>query len=70
MMDLNAVSMSIGRPGTWEILVVVVIIVVLFGPKFLPKLGQTFGDTIRGFKNGLKGDEEEAENTDADKTEA
>ena len=70
MMDLNAVSMSIGRPGTWEILVVVVIIVVLFGPKFLPKLGQTFGDTIRGFKNGLKGDEEEAENTDVDKTEA
>ncbi len=70
MMDLNAVSMAIGRPGTWEILIVVVIIVVLFGPKFLPKLGQTFGDTIRGFKNGLKGDEEEAENTDVNNTEA
>ncbi|MCI8566201.1 MAG: twin-arginine translocase TatA/TatE family subunit [Lachnospiraceae bacterium] len=62
--------MAIGRPGTWEILIVVVIIVVLFGPKFLPKLGQTFGDTIRGFKNGLKGDEEEAENTDVNNTEA
>ena len=70
MMDLNAVSMIIGRPGTTELLVVIVIIVVLFGPKFLPKIGQTFGDTIRGFKNGLKGDEETAEKTDSEKTEA
>lgn len=70
MMDLNAVSMMIGKPGTMEILIVVLIVVVLFGPKFLPKLGQTFGDTIRGFKNGLKDDEEPAKTTDSEKTEA
>lgn len=71
MMDVNAISMVVGKFGTTELLVVLVVLIVLFGPKYLPKLGQTFGNTIRGFKDGLKGDDEaDGENKDNGKTEA
>jgi len=61
-MNLNAVSMAIGKLGPTEILLIVLVIVLLFGPKLLPKLGQTLGNSIRGFKDGLSGDEEKTEN--------
>ena len=57
-MDFNAISM-LARLGTTEILLIVLVIVLLFGPKLLPKLGKTMGDSIRGFKDGLGGDEKE-----------
>lgn len=70
MMDFNAVSMAIGKLGPTEVLVIVLVLIVLFGPKYLPKLGQTLGNSIRGFKEGLEGDEEKSENNDNGKTEA
>ena len=57
-MDFNAISMLM-RLGTTEILLIVLVIVLLFGPKLLPKLGQTLGDSIRGFKDGLSSDDKE-----------
>ena len=73
MMDLNQIVTAGfgGKMGTTEILVIVLILVVLFGPKYLPKLGQTLGNSIRGFKDGLSGDEEKTmETNDNGKTEA
>ncbi len=57
----NAMPMLM-RLGPTEILLIVLVIVILFGPKLLPKLGQTLGDSIRGFKDGLGGDEEKKDN--------
>lgn len=57
-MDFNAISMLM-RLGTTEILLIVLVIVLLFGPKLLPKLGQTLGDSIRGFKDGLSSEDKE-----------
>jgi sec-independent protein translocase protein TatA len=49
-----------GRIGTQELLVILAIVLLIFGPKQLPKLGKTFGKTIKGFKDGVdEGDEEE-----------
>jgi sec-independent protein translocase protein TatA len=45
--------------GPWEIAVVVIIALVVFGPKRLPELGQSLGKAITGFKSGLKSSEEE-----------
>lgn len=39
-----------------HILIVGLILLVLFGPNKLPKLGRTFGDGMREFKKGLKGE--------------
>ena len=70
MMNVNAITM-VGKLGSTEILLVVLVLVLLFGPKYLPKLGQTLGNSIRGFKDGLSGDEEKvAENNENGKTEA
>ena len=45
--------------GPWEIAVVVIIALVVFGPKRLPELGSSLGKAITGFKSGLKTSEEE-----------
>ncbi len=74
MMDLNSILMAVGRPGMTELLIVLVVLLVLFGPKYLPKLGQTLGNSIRGFREGLSADDEvqqtEAKAEDTVKTEA
>ena len=40
--------------GPWEIAIVVVIALLIFGPKKLPDLGSSLGKSISGFKTGLK----------------
>lgn len=40
--------------GFWEILIVVVIALLVFGPKKLPELGSSIGRSINGFKRGLR----------------
>ena len=47
--------------GTWEIVMIFGIVVLLFGATRLPQLGRALGETIKGFKQGLdKGDEPKA----------
>ena len=50
------------RIGTNELLIILVVALLIFGPKNLPKLGKMFGKTINGFKKGMEESEEE-ENT-------
>jgi sec-independent protein translocase protein TatA len=45
--------------GPWEIAIVLVIALLIFGPKKLPDLGQSLGRSITGFKKGLKESSEE-----------
>ncbi len=45
--------------GPWEIILVVVIALVVFGPRRLPELGSSLGRAITGFRKGLKESEEE-----------
>ena len=55
--------------GPWEIVIVVVIALLIFGPKKLPDLGSSLGKSISGFKSGLKEAQDEmktAMNTDAE----
>lgn len=43
--------------GPWQILIIVAIVLIFFGPKRLPGLGTSIGEAIRGFKKGLTDDE-------------
>jgi sec-independent protein translocase protein TatA len=43
------------RLGFGEILVVLALALLFFGPSKLPQLGSSLGDAIRGFKKGLSG---------------
>ena len=69
------------RIGTNELLIILVVVLLIFGPKNLPKLGKMFGKTMKNFKEGMddvdeNGDakpaetktEEKAEKKDADRT--
>ena len=48
-----------GKIGTTELLIVLAIVLVIFGPKALPTLGRSLGKTLGGFKKGLKEDDDE-----------
>ena len=39
----------------WQIAVILILLLLLFGPKRLPGLGKSLGEAIRGFKKGLDG---------------
>ncbi len=47
--------------GPWELVVILAIALLIFGPKSLPKLGEAFGKTIGSFKKGLEADNDEEE---------
>ena len=42
----------------WQIAIIVILLLLLFGPKRLPGLGKSIGEAIRGFKKGLDGKED------------
>jgi sec-independent protein translocase protein TatA len=44
--------------GPLEIAVVLIIVLIIFGPKRLPELGQSMGRGIREFKSSLSGDKD------------
>jgi sec-independent protein translocase protein TatA len=47
--------------GPLEIAVVLIIVLIIFGPKRLPELGQSMGRGIREFKASLTGDKDKDE---------
>ena len=56
------------RIGTNELLIILVVALLIFGPKNLPKLGKMFGKTINGFKKGMEDDDSDSDD-DEEKTE-
>ena len=51
--------------GPLEIGIVLVIVLLIFGPKKLPDLGHSLGSGIRDFGRGLKGDSDIENNDEA-----
>lgn len=56
--------------GPWEIAIVLVLALLIFGPRKLPDLGASLGKSIRGFKKGLKETEDEVNTAVAEVREA
>jgi sec-independent protein translocase protein TatA len=48
-----------GWIGPWEILILLLIVLLVFGPKRLPELGRSLGRGMREFKDSVKGGSEE-----------
>jgi sec-independent protein translocase protein TatA len=51
--------------GPLEIVLVIVVLLVIFGPKRLPSLGKSLGTGMREFKDSITGDDKDDEATDA-----
>lgn len=52
--------------GTTELIVVLLIVVVLFGPTQIPKLTKMMGKSIKNFRDGMK-DEDKPEQAEESK---
>ena len=52
--------------GPLELIVVLVIALVVFGPKKLPDLGRSLGTGMREFKDSITGKDKDDEKPDAD----
>ena len=62
------------RIGPTEIFMILIVVLIIFGPKNLPKLGKMFGQTMKGFKEGIDNDDDDdttkkAKTEKAEKTE-
>ena len=40
-----------GSLGGWELIIILVVVLVIFGPKRLPEMGRSLGKAIREFKS-------------------
>ncbi|WP_269533614.1 Sec-independent protein translocase subunit TatA [Chitinimonas sp. BJYL2] len=47
-----------GSFSIWHWLVVLVIVVLVFGTKKLGNVGKDLGSAVKGFKDGMKGEDE------------
>ena len=56
-----------GRFGIWEIVLILVIILIIFGVGKLPQVGSALGKGLRSFKRGQAGEEEEEEKEEEEK---
>jgi len=50
--------------GPLEIGIVLVIVLIIFGPKKLPDLGRSLGSSIREFKGGIGGGDDDEKKDD------
>ena len=52
--------------GTWEIVAIVLVVLLLFGGKKIPELMNGLGKGVKSFKKGMKEVEEEINGLDKD----
>jgi len=47
--------------GPMELIIILVIVLILFGPKRLPALGKSLGKTVKAIREGAEGEDEDEE---------
>ena len=47
-------TMLLAMLGTWEIVIILAVILLIFGPSKLPQLGEGIGKMLRGFKKEMR----------------
>ena len=62
--------MAFGKIGTTELLLILIVVLLIFGPKYLPRLGKYFGKTIKGLKDGLDASDDDDIKIEAKKDDA
>lgn len=43
--------------GMWEIIIILIIVLILFGPKKIPELARSIGKAIREYRSSMAGEE-------------
>ena len=58
--------MGLGGISIWQLLIVLVIVVLLFGTKRLGNIGSDLGKAIRGFRKGMSDKDDDEPRLEAD----
>lgn len=58
--------MKIGPLGIVEILIILAVVLIIFGPKNLPKLGTAIGKAVKNLREGIGGNKKVKEAKDTD----
>jgi sec-independent protein translocase protein TatA len=60
--------MGVGGIGIWQLLIILLIVVLLFGTKRLKSIGSDLGNAVKGFRSAMtdadKGDDSEPKQLD------
>ena len=56
--------MGIGGISFWQILIILVVILILFGGKKIKTMGSDLGESLKGFKKAIK-DEDSAKDSES-----
>ena len=54
--------------GPLELIVILVVALLIFGPKYLPKLGKSLGQTVKNVREGMETDDDEPKQVTAQAT--
>lgn len=50
-----------GWIGPWELAILLIVVLLVFGPKRLPEMGRSLGRGMREFKNSISGKDSDDE---------
>jgi sec-independent protein translocase protein TatA len=50
--------MGLGAPGLWQLIIIAVIVMLVFGTKKLKNIGEDLGAGIKGFKKAMENGEQ------------
>lgn len=57
-----------GSMSIWHWVIVLVVVMLIFGTKKIGNIGSDLGKAVKGFKDGVKGDEDKANAANASST--
>ena len=58
--------MGMGGISIWQLVIVLVIVLLLFGTKKLKNIGSDLGGAVKGFRSAMSGDKDAQDNEDQD----
>ena len=61
--------MKVFGMGVPELLIILAVILIIFGPKNLPKLGSALGKTVKNLREGMASDKDKDEDEEEDEDE-
>ncbi len=62
--ELKEQEMGFGGISIWQLLIILLIVVMLFGTKKLRGMGSDLGGAVKGFKKALNSEDDEASKKD------
>lgn len=58
--------MRLGPLGAWELLIILAVVLLIFGPSRLPKMARGIGEMVREFRNEFRTIKGEIDGTEED----